>query len=177
VDYRAEFVCLVACIPLFYFYHLTIKMKRGWYLMEKYIGVKIIHAVPMTGREAAIELQRPIDTTNADEEGNGYLVQYPDGYHSWSPKVQFEEAYRKTDRLTFGLAIEALRKGLRVARSGWNGKNMRILMQVPDEHSKMTLPYLYIEYPAGHPAYPNGSRVPWLASQTDILSEDWMVVE
>jgi hypothetical protein len=37
----------------------------------------------------------------------------------------------------------------------------------------MTLPYIYIEYPKGHPAYPNGSRVPWLASQTDLLAEDW----
>lgn len=52
-----------------------------------------------------------------------------------------------------------------------------VKLQVPDEHSKMTLPYIYIEYPAGHPAYPNGSRVPWLASQTDILADDWVIVE
>ena len=41
---------------------------------------------------------------------------------------------------------------------------------------KEKLPYIYIEYPAGHPAYPQGSRVPWLASQTDMLAEDWEVV-
>ena len=53
---------------------------------------------------------------------------------------------------------------------------MWLCLQVPDEHSKMTLPYIYIEYPVGHPAYPAGSRVPWLASQTDILAEDWIEV-
>lgn len=73
--------------------------------------------------------------------------------------------------------INALKQGKKTARFGWNGKNMWLKLQVPDEHSKMTLPYIYIEYPQGHPAYPNGSRVPWLASQTDILAEDWVVVE
>ncbi len=51
-----------------------------------------------------------------------------------------------------------------------------IALQRPDSGSMNTLPYLYIEYPEGHPAYPKGSRVPWLASQTDLLSDDWEVV-
>jgi len=79
-------------------------------------------------------------------------------------------------QLTFGDAIAALKNGKRVARSGWNGKGMWLAMQVPDAHSKMTLPYIYIEYPEGHPAYPSGSRVPWLASQTDMLTEDWIIL-
>lgn len=78
--------------------------------------------------------------------------------------------------LSFGDALVQLKKGERVARNGWNGKNMWLQMQTPDAHSKMTLPYIYIEYPNGHPAYPTGSRVPWLASQTDMLAEDWFVV-
>ena len=79
--------------------------------------------------------------------------------------------------MTFGGAIRALMHGgIKVARSGWNGKGMWLVLQIPDEHSKMTLPYIYIEYPVGHPAYPSGSRVPWLASQTDILAEDWVIV-
>jgi hypothetical protein len=78
--------------------------------------------------------------------------------------------------LSFGDALSQLKKGERVARNGWNGKNMWLQMQTPDAHSKMTLPYIYIEYPNGHPAYPTGSRVPWLASQTDMLAEDWFVV-
>jgi hypothetical protein len=75
----------------------------------------------------------------------------------------------------FGLALLWLKQGKKVRREGWNGKGMWLQLQVPDENSKMTLPYIYIEYPFGHPAYPDGSRVPWLASQTDMLSNDWEV--
>ncbi len=72
--------------------------------------------------------------------------------------------------MNFGQAIEALKQGKKVARAGWNGKNMHLELQRPDAHSKMTLPYIYM-YTA------QGDNVPWLASQTDILSEDWTVVE
>lgn len=78
--------------------------------------------------------------------------------------------------MNFGDAITALKEGKKVRRGNWNGKNMWLLLQVPDEHSKMTLPYIYMEYPKGHPAYPEGSKVPWLASQTDMLCEDWEIV-
>lgn len=78
--------------------------------------------------------------------------------------------------MNIGDVIVALKAGKRVAREGWNGKNMWLNLQVPDEHSKMTLPYIYIEYPIGHTAYPKGSKVPWLASQTDILADDWKEV-
>lgn len=79
--------------------------------------------------------------------------------------------------MKIGEAIEHMRIGGRVLRAGWNGKGMWLALQVPDEHSKMTLPYVYIEYPVGHVAYPAGSRVPWLASQTDLLASDWLAVE
>lgn len=75
--------------------------------------------------------------------------------------------------MNFGQALVWLKKGKAVYRTGWNGKGMWLQLQTPDANSKMTLPYIYIEYPKGHPAYPNGSRVPWLASQTDLLAEDW----
>jgi len=75
-----------------------------------------------------------------------------------------------------GWAIAQLRAGEKVCRQNWNGKGMWLALQVPDENSKMSLPYIYIEYPQGHPAYPRGCRVPWLASQTDILADDWDVV-
>lgn len=73
----------------------------------------------------------------------------------------------------FGWALDALRGGQRVAREGWNGKGMWLELQVPDEHSKMTLPYIYLNYPEGSGPYPAGARVPWLASQTDMLATDW----
>jgi hypothetical protein len=68
--------------------------------------------------------------------------------------------------MTFGAAIEVLKAGERVTRRGWNGKDMWLALQVPDEHSKMTLPYIYMKTA-------QGDLVPWLASQSDMLSEDW----
>lgn len=77
--------------------------------------------------------------------------------------------------MDFGKAIEALKAGKKVAREGWNGKGLWLELQTPDEHSKMTLPYIYINYPLDAVNTP-GARVPWLASQTDVLSEDWTIV-
>ena len=110
----------------------------------------------------------------------GYAVKYADGYISWSPKDVFEEAYRVSEgdeqRLTFGDAIHFLKAGKRVARAGWNGKGLWLELQVPDAHSKMTLPYVFMSYPDNAQNTP-GARVPWLASQTDTLTEDWVVLE
>lgn len=69
----------------------------------------------------------------------------------------------------FGQALKDLRLGERVSRFGWNGPGQYIQMQVPDEHSKMSLPYLYIKTV-------QGDLVPWLASQTDLLALDWYTV-
>lgn len=77
--------------------------------------------------------------------------------------------------MNFGQAIEAMKGGQAVCRAGWNGKGLWLELQVPDEHSKMTLPYIYINYPEDAQNTP-GARVPWLASQTDVLAEDWQVV-
>ncbi len=71
---------------------------------------------------------------------------------------------------TFGDALKALKDGKRVTRLGWNGKNMFLEIQVPDQYSKMTLPYIFLRTV-------QGDLVPWLASQTDILSSDWVIVE
>jgi len=81
------------------------------------------------------------------------------------------------ETMDFSVALHRLKHGARVARKGWNGKGMWVQAQRPDAHSKMSLPYFYIEYPEGHPAYPQGSRVPWLASQSDLFADDWVVVE
>lgn len=74
--------------------------------------------------------------------------------------------------MTFGEAIEVLRTGGRVCRTGWNGTGLWLELQVPDANSKMTLPYIYLNYPPDAKTTP-GARVPWLASQTDVLALDW----
>lgn len=77
--------------------------------------------------------------------------------------------------LTFGDALTTLKAGGRVARDGWNGKGLWLELQRPDAHSKMTLPYVFMCYPSDAKTTP-GARVPWLASQTDMLAEDWRVL-
>lgn len=68
--------------------------------------------------------------------------------------------------MNFGEAIEGLKQGRRVSREGWNGKGMWLELQRPDVHSKMTLPYIFMKTA-------QNDLVPWLASQTDMLAEDW----
>lgn len=74
--------------------------------------------------------------------------------------------------MDFGDAIKHLRKGKRLTRDGWNGRSglrMWVALQRPDAQSKMTLPYIYV-------TTVDGGSVPWTASQTDMLADDWRVV-
>ena len=70
----------------------------------------------------------------------------------------------------FSDALLLLKQGKKLTRKGWNGPGQWIALQVPDQHSKMGLPYLYI-------STVTGKLVPWLASQTDLLAEDWDTFE
>lgn len=71
--------------------------------------------------------------------------------------------------MEIGQAIEAMRNGRKVYRDGWNGKGQFLELQVPDVNSKMSLPYVFI-------TTVSGDRVPWHASQTDLLACDWQVL-
>lgn len=67
--------------------------------------------------------------------------------------------------MKIGEAITLMRAGERVARAGWNGKGMWLALQTPDEHSKMTEPYVYMKTA-------QGGLIPWLCSQADLLADD-----
>ena len=88
------------------------------------------------------------------------------------------------ENYTFGEAIQMLKDGRKVARRGWNGKGM-FLFLVPGSTFIVNRPPLLGIYPEGteinYHAHidmrtVDGTVVPWLASQTDMLSEDWMIV-
>ena len=83
---------------------------------------------------------------------------------------QAELARKMEGAMTFSAALIHLKGGVKVQRIGWNGKGMWLALQTPDAHSKMTLPYIYMKTVSN-------DLVPWLASQTDILAEDWIIVE
>lgn len=147
--------------------------------MNKYVGVKMVEAKPMNIGDYNMfrGWTIPEDEIPSTE---GYLVIYPDGYKSWCPKEQFEEANRPVDGMTFGHANECLKKGFNVARVGWNGKGMwlklikrgyyDVALSCVGDTNPTLLPWI------GMKTADNGF-VPWLASQTDILAEDWQVVE
>jgi hypothetical protein len=78
----------------------------------------------------------------------------------------------KGGSMNFGQALDHLKAGGKVSRSGWNGAGLWLELQRPDANSKMTLPYIYINYPLDAKTTP-GAKVPWLASQTDMLADDW----
>src|SRR6185436_21108282 len=157
------------------------------------IGVKKIRAEAMT--RAAYNTLRG-STLPADERGEdeGYLVEYLDGgkpnlegyagYVSWSPKEQFDNAYRPCAMMTFGLAVEALKRGDCVARHGWNGANMFAYLVPANSYPAQT--------GAAKAHYGEGSLVPynaylalkgvnntvstWAPSCSDALAEDWFIV-
>lgn len=82
---------------------------------------------------------------------------------------------RNEGGMSFGEAIVRMRMGVRVARAGWNGKDMYLAIQEPDEKSANTDAYIYMSYPDKAQKGDRG-RVPWLASQNDMLCNDWAVV-
>jgi len=139
--------------------------------MKQFIGTKIVKAKVMNRLDYNLfrGWKLPDDENGSDD---GYLVEYLDGgepntkeyngYVSWSPKEQFENAYKESGNLSFGDAITYLKQGKKVARKIWNGKKM-FLFYVPSS-----------SYIAMKTTQDN--VVPWLASQIDMLSDDWEVL-
>ena len=160
--------------------------------MEKYLGVKIIHAEPMNSHTFISKVKNE-DIPQNSIPSDGYKVIYEDGYVSWSPMEAFEKAYRPIENLTFGLAVEALKQGKKVARAGWNDKGMFVFLKTgkfQEKSDNAIIESLIQKNLCGgiSTAVPildsicmktadNKILIGWLASQTDILAEDWEIVE
>ncbi len=172
--------------------------------MKKFIGTKLINAKVMNRLDQNVFRGWNLPTDeNGDDEG--YLVEYIaggkantkefKGYVSWSPKDVFEKAYKPSGGLSFGQAIEAMKKGKKVCRSGWNGKGMFVYLvngtsvmaeNLRNEAKKHITPLYEITEMAcrvveigSHidmKAADGSIVVGWLASQTDILAEDWEIL-
>ena len=117
-----------------------------------------------------------------EPEESGYRVRYPDGYESFCPKAAFEEAYRPIAGLNFGLAVEAAKKGKRVARKGWNGKGQYVELASGIAYAGPDGKIVNAEHEAiGNCALAfvgtSGVQMGWLASQADMLADDWMIVK
>ena len=147
----------------------------------EYIGTKMIKAKPMTrGEYAELSGRNSIQTEKGEScSDEGYFIRYPDGYQSWSPKKQFEDAYRKSGEMTFGHALEALKHGDRVARSGWNGKDMYLFLA---DGKQLTNCLCSADMPPCADSIcmktaQNTIVIGWLASQTDMLADDWKIID
>lgn len=152
-------------------------------LIFPYIGTKLIKAYPEPAHHAS--------GTHA-VGAPGYHVIYEDGYESWSPKDVFEAAYRPASGMTFGLAIEALKKGAKVCRAGWNGKGMWVTLSGPGVR-EIPASAFWSDNNAAYAAEQGGSAkvlpcftmktatgeiaMGWAPSQPDMLAEDWAIVK
>lgn len=84
--------------------------------------------------------------------------------------------------LTFGQAIEAAKNGKRVARTGWNGKNQYVELATNISYKGSRGKTVNVQHKnIGNKAFAfvgtSGVQLGWLASQADMLADDWMVVE
>ena len=155
--------------------------------MKQYIGTKIIQAAPALRLDdgkgnVRIELleNNPLPKTG-DAVDLGYKVVYEDGYESWSPQDVFEKAYRETDGMSFGLAIEAAKLGARIARKGWNGKGQYVELATCISYKNCSGFAINAEHRSiGNKALAfvgtSGVQMGWLASQADMLADDWYIV-
>lgn len=157
---------------------------------KNYIGTKTINGFPMNKIDYC-KLRGWDVPANEDPLEEGYLVEYPDsksnhpqfrGYISWSPKAAFEDAYRNVEEgCSFGHAVHLMKLGFKLARKGWNGKGMYLALiagntvrqAIADHygHAGETFPVMDAIYMKTA----DDKLVPWLASQTDILADDWVL--
>ena len=155
--------------------------------MKQYIGTKIIKAAPALRLDdgkgnVRVELlsSNPMPQPG-DAVDMGYKVVYSDGYASWSPQDVFEEAYRPIDGMNFGLAIEAAKMGKKIARAGWNGKNQYVelatsIAYVNGDGEIVNVEHCNIGNKALAFVGTSGVQMGWLASQADMLADDWRIV-
>ena len=162
--------------------------------LPQFYGTKNIAAKPMTRREynefRGWEL--PGDEEGSDE---GYMVEYLDGgkpnvegyngYISWSPKEQFDNAYQPIDALSFGHAIIALQAGAKITRKGWNGAGQFVYYVPAASYPAKTAiakkefgenalvpyrAYMALKTVQGDVAF-------WTPSISDIFANDWQIID
>lgn len=142
---------------------VTVKLANGFCISEASGAVDPANYSEKIGKEICLERIR-----NKLWELEGYCLQ-----------KKVDEDSRIIYINNFSWALNRLKDGQRMRRRGWNGKGIFIELQRPDAYSKMTSPYIYINttgLQSDNEDAPR-SRVPWFPSQTDLMAEDWEVVE
>jgi hypothetical protein len=146
---------------------------------KAYIGVKMIHATPMTLLDHNLDQGGSIDPdTYPDPHVNGYQVCYEDGYISWSPKEPFESAYREAQSgcMSFGLALEAAKHGYCVSRKDWDGKFVFMCPHARDIYNNSEFEGIELPYLSEATAEDGNVQAGWAPEQSDMLRDDWMIL-
>lgn len=163
-------------------------------MTQTYYGTKKIIAETMT-RQAYNDYRGWELPSDEDGSDSGYLVEYVDGgeanhpdhagYISWSPSSVFDASYQASGKMNFGHAIQAMKDGRQVGRAGWNGKGMFVFLTegrvVPNTKDRSFAHFSgdevvlasHIDMRAADGSFVTG----WLANQTDMLADDWAIVE
>ena len=165
--------------------------------MIAFAGASLVHAATMTRQEYNDYRGWQLPE---GENGNdvGYIIEDRagkknteelDGFVQWLPKDEFDNAYRQNGSLTFGDALAALKKGQKVARSGWNGKDQYVVAQQGQEIEST---YVWNPYNKAHAEKLGGwikvapyctlktaqdtLAMGWVPSTGDLFAEDWVVL-
>lgn len=168
--------------------------------MKTYICTKVIHAVPTKMVNGCfwpdgLPMPKAPETveTTVDcccnikheltvEDGYMFTTSSEDKYPQFMAKAEFEAMFRSADAMTFGDALDALKQGKSVARKGWNGKNQYVFLAreadfVTDadisayDQLEVEVADMLVMKTAKDTFQPG-----WLASQADMLAEDWYIV-
>jgi hypothetical protein len=161
-----------------------------------HVGSNNVKVTPMTRGEYS-EYRGWASPTSERYNDEGYMMEYAsrlaeesnvkgyEGYILWTPKQIFEDIYPPNvhSTLSFELALELAKQSRSITQKDWNSGGLKVASRQPTESSDITLPYLYTQYPAasdnispGHLNALNAS-VPQLASQSELRSSDWNIVE
>ena len=166
--------------------------------MKTYICSKLIHAVPTKMVNGCpwpdgLPLPEIGEPKQIDEhcgctidvrivDGYMFTTSKDDKYPQFMTADEFEKICRSTEDMTFGDALEALKQGKWVARKGWNGKNQHVelaccISYVNSEQLIVNVEHKNIGNKALAFVGTSGVQMGWLASQADMLAEDWYIVE
>tara|TARA_R110000744_G_scaffold76296_1_gene151171 strand:+ start:1774 stop:2274 length:501 start_codon:yes stop_codon:yes gene_type:complete len=160
-----------------------------------HIGLKLVLATAMTRIKYTKYRGWALPEAEKDMANDaGFLVEYIDGgesnhpdhkgYISWSPKSVFDNSYKNSGEMSFGMAIEAAKRGYKIGRVGWNGSGMFAYIVPANSYPAQTemikgtfendmIPYR--EYWALKTA--QNDIAMWAPSGSDSLSNDWVIVE
>ena len=156
--------------------------------MNSLVSISSVMAWEMTRSEYNIYRGWKLPSNEVGKDA-GYLVEQQDGGDSnveghsghvtWLPKGVFLRTHRMHSTLGFAEALYMLELGHTVARSGWNGAGMWIMLVEPLESGQsgaVINDEVYEVSPWIGMKTADDKFVPWLASQTDMLAKDWQVV-